>query len=357
MLAIPDLPEVKTLSTPELQKIESLKLDKELEIFKGDISNKAQAPIDFSTMTAAEWVKVILNCNMTYGRVFRKLGGDNDRAEQPMFFPPNERLFGTPDFEVSQVALSFNQKSEKLENFNDKSVMTSLTVGASFSTPWVSGSAEYSHETKNRTVEKDATVKSVFKVEVPIGIFTLPRPSELENSKIKINDDFRSYVYKYLKDHPNCTRLEVQRAMTERYGDVVPRSVKIGVACYTTQTTKIKEKQNLEAVSDSFKASVTGSYGCFSGSAHASGGKSSSDEKGSKSQENTYAFSAIAGSLPDPKNPMSVADYRLLPNSWRIIDFGGEFTPVFDYLDQEIKDRLNNSKNFFFLSSCLLFTV
>uniref|UniRef100_A0A7M5XFV1 Bulb-type lectin domain-containing protein n=1 Tax=Clytia hemisphaerica TaxID=252671 RepID=A0A7M5XFV1_9CNID len=37
---------------------------------------------------------------------------------------------------------------------------------------------------------------------------------------------------------------------------------------------------------------------------------------------------------------MSVADYRLLPNSWRIIDFGSEFTPVFDYLDEETKDKL-----------------
>eukprot|EP00111_Clytia_hemisphaerica_P002027 TCONS_00005733-protein len=223
--------------------------------------------------------------------------------------------------------------------------MANLTVGSSFSTPWVAGSAEYSHETKNRSVNKDSTIKSVFKVEVPIGIFTLPHPSELENSKIKLNDDFRSFINKYLEEHPDCTKQKVQRAITQRFGDIVPRSVKIGVACYTTQTTKLEESQSLEAVSDSFAASVTGSYGLFSAGGQTSGGKSTSDEKGSKSQKNTYAFSAIAGSLPDPNNPMSVADYRVLPNSWRIIDFGNEFTPVFEYLGEDVKKRLEGLPN------------
>ncbi|XP_066921038.1 uncharacterized protein [Clytia hemisphaerica] len=258
-----------------------------------------------------------------------------------MFFPPNEMLFGTSDFNVSQVALFFSQTSEKVENFSDKSVMTNLSVGASISTPWVAGSAEFSHETKNRTAEKGSNIKSVFKVEVPIGIFTLPRPSELKNSKIKLNDDFKSFVNKYLEDHPDCTREKIQEAMTERFGDVVPQSVKIGVACYTTDITKLEESQSLEAVSNSFAASVKGAYGCFSGGGHAGYGQGSSNKEGNSSQDKTFTFSAIAGSLPDPNNPMSVADYRVLPISWRIIDFGDEFTPVYDYLDEDVKDHLN----------------
>ncbi|XP_066913946.1 uncharacterized protein [Clytia hemisphaerica] len=273
MLTIPDLPQDKILTRAEMQSVGPIELDKRLEVVKGEIKDQARAPIDFSEMKARDWMKVIVNCNMTYGRIFKKLGGDgvSDLAEEPMFFPPNESLFGTPDFKVSQVALSYHQRSELAENFDDKSVMANFNVAASFSTPWVAGSAEYSHEKQNRTVEKNSTVKSVFKVEVPVGVFTLPRPSELEESKIKINDQFKSFVNKYLEDNPKCKRVDVQRAMSERYGDIVPRSVKIGVACYTTKTTTTKEKQNLESVSDSFKASVTASFGCFSGSV--SGGK------------------------------------------------------------------------------------
>ena len=157
---------------------------------------------------------------------------------------------------------------------------------------------------------------------------------------MKINDNFGSFVETYIQEHEGCTKEEVVDELTKRFGDVVPRRVTIGVACYTTQTTTIEEKQSLESVSDSFKASVTSRFACFGASTSTGDSSSEGSETGEKNQENSYAFAAIAGNLPDPSNPMSVGNYRYIPSSWRIIQFGNEFTPVYDYLSGDAKNAL-----------------
>eukprot|EP00111_Clytia_hemisphaerica_P006788 TCONS_00019613-protein len=250
-LPVPDLEENAPLTKEHFQDLPNLDVDSRLSLIQGEIDEVGRQPIDFSTMTAADWMKVIVDCNMIYARIFKNLGsGLSDLPTEPMFFPPNKSLFGTQDFKVSQHSLLYHQKSELAEHFDEKAIMTNIKAGGSFSTPYVSGSAEYSHATQNRTAEKDSKVTSVFKVESPVGEFTLPSPSELAESQMKINDNFRNFVEDYIEQHEGCSKEEVVKEMTRRFGDVVPRKVTIGVACYTTQTTSIKEKQSLESVSD-----------------------------------------------------------------------------------------------------------
>ncbi|XP_066912991.1 uncharacterized protein [Clytia hemisphaerica] len=342
-IPVPDLPENQPLTKQDFQDLPNLDVDSRLSLIQGDIDEVGRQPIDFSTMTAADWMRVIVDCNMIYARIFKNLGsGLSDLPTEPMFFPPNKSLFGTQDFKVSQHSLLYRQKSELAEHFDEKAVMTNITAGGSFSTPWVSGGAEYSHATQNRTAEVGSKVTSVFKVESPVGEFTLPSPSELAESQMKINDNFGNFVKDYIEQHEDCTKEEVVKEMTRRFGDVVPRRATIGVACYTTQTTSIEETQSLESVSDSFKSSVTSKFACFGASANAGGGSSESGETGDESQENSYAFAAIAGNLPDPSNPMSIGNYRSIPSSWRIIHLGDELTPVYDYLSGDAKDKLNS---------------
>ena len=348
-LPVPTIPGLPSLSKEQLANMPEMSMDTRLALIQGNIEGAGCQPIDFASMSAADWMKVIVDCNLIYARIFNKLGKDlTDIPQDPMFFPPNKSMFGTPDFKVAQEGIAYHQKSELAENFDDKTVMGNFTAGGSFSSPWVSGSTQYSHATQNRTAAAKSSVTSVFKIWCPVGVFTLPRPCEVnDQSTMKINDDFGDFVKNYVDNNPDCKRNEVVDEMTRRFGDVVPRMVYVGVACYTTDTQEMTEAKSLESVSSSMKESVSAGFGCFGASENS--GKSSENDNsgGDKNQQRSYAFAAIGGSLPQPSNPMSIANYRTIPCSWRVIHMGDEFTPVYDYLSKDAKDMLNKSKRVF----------
>ena len=175
-------------------------------------------------------------------------------------------------------------------------------------------------------------------------MFTLPRPCDTDQSTIKLNDEFKNFVDTYIKEHPDCTKDEVVAEMFRRFGDVVPRRVNIGVACYTTESTTVETEQSLESVSDSVKVSVSCHFDCFGGQTKDGTTSQHESEQGHKSESTNYAFAALGGDVPDPRNPMSIANYRMIPCSWRVTHFGDEFTAVYDYLDGISKHKLDHSK-------------
>jgi len=342
LLAIPELPADHTLTPPEFQKFKSGSTPLTLTL-PGDLSKAAKEPIPFEDLDAAEWLKIAIDCNVLYGHIFSKLGQESeDIVLHPIFLPPNTSLFGTENFRVSQQSLSYHAESQRSEHYSSKCVMTNIGGGVSVQSPFVSGSIEYSHETKNREVQKGTKVTSMCKVEFPVGIFTLPMPGEMTTSSIKLNENFIKHAEDLINQTPILTKEEFSEKLCQSYGDIVPRNVTIGVASYTTKTEESEESQKLEEVSNSFKSSIKGAYGNIGGGISGHAGRKTSKGEGGKKEKVTYTFTAIAGSLPDPTNPMSIADCRLKPGSWRTINLGSDFTPVVDYLPNHLKAKLHS---------------
>jgi len=339
-LAVPELPADHTLTLPEFQKFKSEGTKVEL-ILPGDSSKVQANAINFDSLEAADWLKVAINCNVLNAHTFKKLGESDDIIFNPLFLPPNISLYNTNNFTVSQESLSYHAESQRFENYSAKSVMTDIGGGISIQSPWVSGSAKYSHQTKHRTVEKDTKVKSMCKIEFPIGTITLPRPSEVNSTSIKLNDGFSKYVNDLLTT-PQITKQKFSEDLCKEYGDVVPRNITIGIACYTTKTGETKESQTLDEVSDSFQSSVSAAYDNMGGTLDGHAKKRKTSESGKSTGTASYQFTAIAGSLPDPSNPISIAKYRLEPGSWRAINFGKELIPVISYLSKDVQSKLNN---------------
>jgi len=341
MLVIPDLPADRTLTLPEFQKFKSEGTKVEL-ILPGDASKIDSGSIEYSDLDAGDWLKVAINCNILHAHTFSKLGESNDTSFNPIFLPPNRSLYNTNSFKPSRESLSYHAEAQKFENYSAKSVMTDIGGGISFQTPWVSGSVEYSHQTKHRTMEKGTKVKSMCKIEFPIGTITLPNPYEasLSTSDFKLNEDIIKYVEFLLSKTPKIEKQQFCKELCKEYGDLVPRYITIGVACYTTKTGETKESQTLDEVSDHFKTSIKGVYEGMGGELKSHADVTKTTETGKKSESSSFQFTAIAGSLPDPNNPVSIAQYRLKPGSWRTINFGKEFTPVIKYLSKDVQAKL-----------------
>ena len=104
LLAIPDLPPDHILTMSEMQSFQSIALDQRLNtVSEGGVKDDVRSPIYFSAMDAAQWVKILLDCNALYARKFEKLVTPEDLASLPLFGIPNKTLFGTGSFKFLKL--------------------------------------------------------------------------------------------------------------------------------------------------------------------------------------------------------------------------------------------------------------
>jgi hypothetical protein len=357
-LPIPGLPEGKTLEPSDLANLPGIpQLDPEYNIPDGD----GYKAIDYTKLSAGQWLSVANNTGMLRGVSFTNV--DGYKSSNYVLLPKNRNLY--PIFQRSSISEVYESRAVFKSNLSDTLAMSAVGASGELSSLWVSASASFESQRENRLVREKETLSTTTKYQLPIGRFDFSssirtyidngdepgKPSYL----FELNPDLVEAFTELLDDFDKLKEGAMDRfdlidkveQFFKDYGDVVALQLDFGLARYQTATVRSTSEQTLSKYEEQWKgavnvaflnAKITGSYD------EATTYKTAGVEKLTSS-----GWITVAGSIPkDPKDPFTLINSRRDANSWSATEFGN-YTPIVELLPKKLKARIrayNNDMDF-----------
>ena len=337
-LPLPELPKGVELSMDNFTAFEATAKETLREVSLPEDKTQAHS-IKFDELTGAHWMSVACNCLIFKGRTLKDFNSNGgDAAVEPLFTVPNVYFNDNHIFQPAQISLIAFTSATTESRHVDRAAMMGVEASASVQSPWISGSASFGANCSNKKLEKGESVTTTATYVFPVGYFNLPTDyHHAQKFPIKINPQFESDVCEMLDRKLKGDAL--RKAIQAKYGDFVALKPLVGLAAYTKETKETSKVQDLAAAARHFEAAVAGSFA----SASAAGKEKSKAETGIGTSKSTYRFTSIAGNLPNPNIPGSLANERRVPNAWRLVHMGDRLKPVVDFLSPTTRARLDKA--------------
>eukprot|EP01031_Cornospumella_fuschlensis_P024824 gene24824-29998_t len=307
------------------------------------------APADISKVNSdGSKVRTVLeNCELFRGR--RAVGYDY-AALSPLFELISD-CSAQGLLAAAQSSEDFHVEMSLVDTFTSSMEFSSTSVAASakIHSVWgVRAESSYDHSWSNEKVrsESSSTYKYCAKFFSPCCYFNLK--AAIEKGAVCLSET----ALRKLKELINieCVSSEHVKEFIERYGEVVPSVVTIGLSAIAegekTGITISDVNQSKSAIKAAAAASVQ-AYGAERTAGGMGVGKEGTSGKQSDTNSTTEKFSwrATGGKTLNGLNPCTIANYRSDLTSWRVIDYG-EFRPTIEVIAELSgeKDLLNQCR-------------
>jgi len=346
---VPDLAANAPLNASDLYQFGRLELP-ELP----SAGSSSGEPPNISGLTAAEWMCISVNCNLCRGVKFQdplKASGES------LLIPPNSSLL--PLFTPSQESEMFHYEVTSSNSFDKTLMMAETSAFAKVQTPFVSASMDFKQSNEKQYFEEGEKHMTITKYTSPVGDFVLgidgpivvDKPRDEISVPINVNPDFVDDARKLLdavKQSPPAGKWGCMQPLLanlhEKWGEVIPARVTVGVGLYKTEVRETKFRQSKEEAKLEMRASIGGGYGGYGGSAGAGRQTNQGEETGTGAAKGWSQWLSIAGNTGN--DPAAIAKYRHLPNSWRCVH-ATNYVSVFDLLPRALRDEMKR------LESCV----
>ena len=334
----------KRLPIPELGERKSLEL-RQLQDFRCALPDRvlpgggSHVPcVDTHALSAAQWLKVFLNCNLTRGRKsHEKLNPSREHVLIPRNTDLSQYLIAAQELDIFEYRMSTDTVH------THSAMMSEASAFADVATPWVSAAMEFKTSSERQRVQRGSKYVEISKRRLPVGSLSLVLGSSIQveesqkDAAFEVNPDLKTSVQRLLEKGEVITMKDMKNEIFDRFGDVIAMEAEIGVAMYKTKEEVSQSTQEFSADWCSFQAEAGGGAGGFG--ARAGGGYQQS------TQNTTQRGSASAGEqwkvIGDVSAPNDEALKRAQsePARWRAIHYC-HFIPVTQLLPENMRNEL-----------------
>lgn len=349
-LPFPDLPAGQTLEPTELQDLPEIP-DLGIDYGTNDDNSNGYKAIEFGKLTAANWLAIANNTNLSYGQSFK------DASPGPSIhalIPKNRSL--SQIFKPSQISTQYSSRVSFVSKQSDSLTISTRSATAKISKPFVSGSTTYSRRNEERAVMSSEMLSTSVVYQLPIGTLNFSAENWIdyedtpkEEAVFQVNPKLVERFTACLDDFDNLKKgstegvnkfdlIDKVTTFFEDFGDVIARSATIGLASFKTGTVAGTEQQSLSKYNEKWKAAIDSTF------AGKSGGSSGYEDAGTYKEADvkkidSQNWKVFGGSTPRGNNPFRIVDDRRNPNSWRASEFSA-WHSIVDLLPQHLQNRM-----------------